>query len=273
MIKRLLILIASALCLLATSCIEHNVVIKLNKDGSGTIMEETVFGAQASAMLGQMAAMGGEEAEDPLGDMADEAKAKEKAAEMGEGVSVEKVEAVDEDGKKGARVTYAFKDINQVKFTFGESMTEMGEDMSPDGAVEEAAEDNKPIEFVYKDNVLSFKNPDADKKPEKAEGEEAAAMEDIDEAQLAMMKGMFADMRMSMVLEFPGGIEKTNASHVDGNKVTMMEFEMAALIDNMDKFKEFVAAEPETPAEIQALIGDVEGIKVETNEEIEITLK
>ncbi len=273
MIKRLFILIASALCLLATSCIEHNVVIKLNKDGSGTITEETVFGAQASAMLGQMAAMGGEEAEDPLADMADEAKAKEKAAEMGEGVSVEKVEAVDEDGKKGARVTYAFKDINQVKFTFGESMTEMGEDMSPDGAVEEAAEENKPIEFVYKDNVLSFKNPDADKKAEKAEGEEAAAMEDIDEAQLAMMKGMFADMRMSMVLEFPGGIEKTNASHVDGNKVTMMEFEMAALIDNMDKFKEFVAAEPETPAEIQALIGDVEGIKVETNEEIEITLK
>ena len=39
--RKMLMMIPAALALLATSCIEHHVTIKLNKDGSGTITEES----------------------------------------------------------------------------------------------------------------------------------------------------------------------------------------------------------------------------------------
>ncbi len=114
--KKLLSLFALMMAFALTSCIEHHVVILLNKDGSGTITEETTLGAQAIAMMEQMAALGGEAAEDPFADMADEAKAKTNAASMGEGVTVKKVEKIDADGRKGGRVVYAFKDINTVRY-------------------------------------------------------------------------------------------------------------------------------------------------------------
>ena len=68
--KRIFAMITSALlALFTTSCFEQSAVIRLNKDGSGTITETTLLGAEASAMLEGMAAQGG--GEDPLAKMTD----------------------------------------------------------------------------------------------------------------------------------------------------------------------------------------------------------
>lgn len=269
--KKILSLFAVMMALALTSCIEHNVVIRLNKDGSGTITEETSFGAQAVAMMEQMAAMGGDAAGDPLGDMVDEAKAKEKAATMGEGVTLSKVEKIDAAGRKGGRVVYAFKDINTVKFQFGESVSDMGEGMKPPGAEVEKAPKEVPMTFVYKDSVLKLKNPGAGKDAAPASGEEAD--EELDEQSLMMAKQMMGDMKMSLKLEIPGGIAETNASHVDGNTVTFMEMEMGKLLEDPEKFKAFSKAKPETPAAMQEALKGIEGMKIEANEEVTVTLK
>ena len=270
--KKILSLFAVMMALALTSCIEHHVVILLNKDGSGTITEETTFGGQAVAMMEQMAAMGGEDAGDPLADMADEAKAKEKAAGMGEGVTVEKVEKIDKDGRKGGRVVYAFKDINTVKFQFGDAVSDLGDGMKPPGAEGDDAPKEEPMTFIYKDNVLTLANPNA--------GEDAAedtetdeADEEMDEQSLMMAKQMMGDMKMSLKLEIPGGIAETNASHVDGNTVTFMEMEMGKLLEDPEKFKAFSKAKPETPAAMQEALKGIEGVKIETNEKVTVTLK
>ena len=52
-------------------------------------------------------------------------------------------------------MVYKFKDINQVKFTFGDAMSDAGKDMGPPGAAEKAEAENKPITFSYKDGVLT----------------------------------------------------------------------------------------------------------------------
>jgi len=266
--KKILTLFALMMAFALTSCIEHHVVIVLNKDGSGTITEETTLGAQAVAMMEQMAGLGGEDAADPLADMADEAKAKTKATSMGEGVSVKKVENIDEGGRKGGRVVYAFKDINTVKYKFGDAVTEMGDGMKPPGG---DVPEEKPMTFVYKDGVLKMANPDAGEDGPKS-GEEAEE-EEMDEQSLMMAKQMMGDMKMSLKLELPGGIAETNASHVDGNTVTFMEMEMAKLLEDPEKFKAFAKAKPESPAEMQEALKGIEGVKIEGNKEVTVKLK
>lgn len=264
-------MISAAFALLATSCMEHHVTIKLNKDGSGTITEETTLGAQVLAMIEQMGALGGEgaEAPDPTADMADKEKAEATAKQMGEGVTVEKVEKIDEAGRKGGRIVYAFKDINTVKYGFGDGIDDMGGGMAP-GAAAAAEEENEPMEFSYKDGVLTLKNKALDEENAVDAGEDVP---DADPAQMAQAKQMLDGMKMSIRLEFPGGIEETNATHVDGSTVTLMEMDMGKLLEKPETLATLQKAQPEGPAQMAELLKDVEGMKVDTNEELSVKLK
>lgn len=265
--KTVFSLLAAAICFALTACFEHHAVISLEKDGSGTITEETVFGAEAVTMMEQMAAMGAG-AGDPLGDLADRAAAEKRAKAFGEGVTVEKVEAIDQGGRKGARVVYVFEDINKIGYAFGQSVTDMQAGMQPGGA----APDEKPVvraKFEYADGVLTVGQPPKRDVPD----DDAAAVEEMDEASLMMAREMLGDMQLTMKLEFPGGIEETNATYVDGNTVTLADMKMGALLEDPEKFKEFVRAQPETPAEMRELMKGVEGVKMETREQLRIELK
>ena len=267
-------MISAAFALLATSCMEHHVTIRLNKDGSGTITEETTLGAQVLAMMEQMAGLGGEgaEAPDPTADMMDKDKAEAAAKKMGEGVTLEKIEKIDEAKRKGARTVYAFKDINKVKYGFGDSLDDMGEDMGPGGAgeEEEAADEDKPMEFAYADGVLTLKNKAMDgKKPEGGDGEAP----ETDPAELAQAKQMLDGMKMSIRLEFPGGIEETNATHREGDTVTMMEMDMSQLLEDPEAFAKLQKEQPESPADMAEALKGIKGMKVETNEELKVKLK
>lgn len=271
--KKLMTMISAAFALLATSCMEHHVTISLNKDGSGTITEETVLGAQMLAMIQQMAAIGGEgaEAPDPMADMVDKEKAEATAKKMGEGVTVSKVEKIDEAERKGARTVYAFKDINTVKYGFGDGLEDMGGDMGPGGGEEEEKAE-EPMEFVYKDSVLTLKNKGMD--ADKPEGDaDAEKPEEVDPAELAQAKQMLGGMKMSIRLDFPGGIEETNATHREDNTVTMMEMDMGALLEDPEAFAKLQQQEPESPAEMAEALKGIKGMKVETNEELRVKLK
>ncbi len=91
--KRLFLASASALiALVLPGCLQSETTIHLNKDGSGTLVEQTTLGAQMMAMLDQMAAIGGDEGKDPMAEMFSAEKAKAKAATLGDGVTFEKVE-------------------------------------------------------------------------------------------------------------------------------------------------------------------------------------
>lgn len=65
------------------SCLQNETTVTLNKDGSGTVVEETFLGAKMLEMMTQFAQPG---APDPVAEMFSEDKAKAKIAKMGEGV-------------------------------------------------------------------------------------------------------------------------------------------------------------------------------------------
>ncbi|QJE96724.1 hypothetical protein [Luteolibacter luteus] len=258
---------AALLALLSSSCLDHEATITINKDGSGTITEQTLFSAEASAMMEQMAGLGGE-GQDPLAKMIDAEATAASAKKMGEGVEVEKAEKIDKDGRKGGRVTYKFKDINKVKFVMGGSMADAGKSMQPPGLPEEKKPEQKPITFKLEDGKLTLTNPQD--KPVTADGEKLEKPE-IDEQQLAMAQGMFKDMRMALKVQFPGGIQESDADHVAGNTITLAEMEFAKLVSDPAKLKKLM--ELDDPAAAAKAFKGVDGLKVESKETISVTLK
>lgn len=258
---------ATLAALALPSCLQNGTTIHLNKDGSGTIVEETTFGAQAVAMMAQMAAIGGPDAKDPIADMFSEEKAKARASKLGEGVTFQKSVPIAKDGGKGATVTYHFDDINKVRIAPGDGMS----DISPDAA--EKASESKPVTFSYAGDTLVLTMP----KPEKpaAAGEDAKTVDpgEMGEQEKAMMKQMMGDMKMTFKLVVDSGIAETDATNRDGNTITLMSMEMGKVLENPESFKKLQATNQQDPAAAMEALKGIDGVKMETKPKVTVKVK
>lgn len=274
--KSLVALLAAASALALSSCFQHEATIHLKKDGSGTLVEETRMGGQMLEMMSQFAGgLGGDDAkpQDPLKDLLSEDKAKERATELGEGVTLEKIEPVTVGASKGARATYRFADINKLRISTEDSMKGVAAPGGPP-EVEKPKTESKPIVFNYKDGVLTIvpnndknaQEPDAEKKAEAAQSLE-------DPQAMAMMKQMFADMKMSIKLVADGGIAETNATHREGDTITLMEMDMNKLMEKPENLKKLGEVDQQNPAAAMEALKGIDGVKVEVKPEITVKLK
>ncbi len=260
LLKYLKLSLALFLPLLASSCLQTETTINLNKDGSGTIVEETILGAKMIEMMGQFAQPG---QPDPIQEMFSDEKSKAKVGKMGEGVEFVKVEMINEGGKKGGRVHYKFADINKLNLNPAGGLEAMN-----DGEDQDPVKPEELVKFKYADGKLSLITPPTkfdDLNMDEAGGENPE-ME-------AMMKQMMADMRMALKINFPGGIEKTNATFVDGNTVTVMDLQVGKMFDQKDALKKITETAKTDKHAAQEAFSKLDGIKVETKEDVSITLK
>lgn len=269
--KLLTAVLGLAAALVLSSCFEYETEITVNKDGSGTIVEETVFGEQIVGMLEMAAAQGGGGAgQNPLADLKDEEKAKKKAEAYGEGVSLVKIEEVNKNGGKGVRVTYKFTDINKVSFNPSGALADMGE-MAPGAkTVEKAKEEN--AKFKFADGKLTIILPQGE-----GEGEEAAADSDADfdpnNPETAMALEMMKGMKMSAKVTAAPGIAETNATHREGNTVTLFEMEFDKILKNPEGMKSLQKLDMKDRAKAAEALTKVDGATVETKKEVTITIK
>jgi hypothetical protein len=271
--KRLILAAASTLtALVLPGCLQSETTVTLNKDGSGTLVEQTTLGGQMLAMLDQFSALGGAEAKDPLADMFSPEKAKAKAAKLGQGVTFEKSEPLTVGANKGARITYRFADINTLKVAPGDGMSDMSPMAGMAGGAPKPPE-QKPITFTYAGGKLTVTLPE----PEKAEG---AAPKPADMPDLAgspegeaMMKQMMGDMKMSFKLIVEPGIAETDATHREGKTITLMDMEMGKLLDKPDTLKKLTAADPSDPAASLEILKGIEGVKMETKKQITVRVE
>lgn len=252
-----------------TSCFQNETTLQLKKDGSGTLTEETVFGAQVVQMLEQVAQMTGGGG-NSLADLSSETKANARAAAMGEGVTVEKVEALGTDGGKGARVTYHFTDINKLKFTADSNIKSAIPTMP--GAPPAAVAESKPTTFTYAGDKLTISMPE----PEKPEV--PAERPPIDEAALndpaaqTAMKEMAAGARISLKIIIEPGISETNATYVDGDTITLTDMDIGKMMENPENMKK-MSGMSQNPAEALDELKKIEGVKVESKRELTVTVK
>ena len=264
-ILRALFVVAAASSL--TACFEMKSLVTVNKDGTGTIEETALVGAQLKAMLGSLGAQPSPDGQpnpaEGLKDLLpDKAKAEERAKKFGEGVAVKSHEEVTTpDGRSGVKVTYTVADINKVKY-------------APFDAKGQDGGEEKPMTFSLSGDTLTLVSPpDPEKKPD-ASTKPQIPKEQL-QAQMAMMKPMFAGMRMTIQVKGGGGIASSDASHLEGDTVTLMDMQMDKLMDKPEIFTEFMEAAENNLTQAQAAekFKGVDGIKVEGKKSVSIKLK
>lgn len=243
------------------SCLQNETTVTVNKDGSGTIVEETYLTAAMLDMTAQFAEPG---APDPIAEMFSEEKSKAKAAKLGEGVEFVKMEMIEKEGMKGARTHYKFADISKISISPGSAMESLG-----DNAPKPDNEEEETLRFEFADGELTVIIPPTDF--------EEMAMDDAEDGQnpqmAEMMKQMMADMRISIKLKAADGIKKTNASYADGDTITLFDVEVAKMFAQKDQMKAIAkTAKTDKDAAIMEF-KKLDGIKIETEEKVSITLK
>jgi hypothetical protein len=242
-------------------CLQNETTITLKKDGSGTIVEETLLGAQMMAMMTQFAQPG---QPDPIAEIFSEDKAKAKAAKFGEGVGYVKTELFEKDGRKGARKHYTFADINNITASPGDAV----EDLGGDQPAAEGEKEKENVKFAYADGKLKIIVPPTDFDDMKMEGEEGA-----DPQQTAMMEQMMADMRITMKLVIADGIAETNASHVGGDTVTLFDVQVGKMLGHKNALKKISETAKTDMDAAKAEFSKLDGIKVETKDDVTVTVK
>jgi hypothetical protein len=269
-------------------CLQSNTVITVKPDGSGTIEETFLmskeFIQQMEAMMQQMADQMGaaqkgsqDKSAKKTFDMFDESKLRNKASDMGIGVTYVLGKKVTTERLEGYRAVYAFKDINKVKLNQnpGESVP------SGPGETGDTSEKKKEyVEFRFtkgKPSTLTIRMPSAKPDPQKKETPGDVKNDEPDEQQaekmMEQMKMMFQDMKIAMAIDVRGSIVETNATHVEGSRITLMEMDFGKLIQVPEKFREFSLSQPETLEDAKKLMGNIPGIKVDLNKEVFVKIK
>jgi hypothetical protein len=204
--------------LLAGGCIQGQRTIKVNADGSGTVVDTTRLIGMAAAMKD----MGNSSSAQAKVNR--EVELKKKAAAQG----ITFVSA--ETGADGAeKVTYSFKDITKATLNRSAEMPNESKKDTPPAKDDlltfrmARAGGTSTLTVVVPRDKPSEKKADAAKKPSSPEEEKQA---------MAMMKGMLAGLKLSTVVEVNGRIVKTTAPYPpEGSSVTLMEMDFDQMGD------------------------------------------
>lgn len=257
--------------MLFSGCLQVETTVNLNKDGSGTIEELFVMKTEVINMMKEFA-MAFDSAKTEEFNMFNETELREKASDFGEGVVYVSGEKIAMDNYEGFKVVYSFSDINKLK------LNPSPEDKIPYGAELGEAEEEESADDLLKFNftkgnpsslVINFPKPlleDETEDGDKTEFEDSTFNEQAEQK----MTEMFDGMKMALYFNFKDDIDETDASFVDGSKVTLMEIDFSEIIKNKEVFKKFQGAKPETMEEFKEVVGDVEGIKIEFKEQVTI---
>jgi hypothetical protein len=257
-------------------CFDSAILIKVNKDGSGTVEETVVLSKAFTELMASFGSgAGGEEQQDQEQNLVDEEKLRAKAAGMGPGVELVRAEPVVTDSGSGFKAVYRFKDINTLRVNQNPSDNVPG----PPSGGEEPEGTEELLQFRFsKGGTATLEIVYPQQFEEKGADEGAEEMEEgpdmsADPEMMAMMKELYKDMRMKLAVEVAGTIVDTNATYRDGSRVTLMDVDFGKLMEEGDTFDQLMRAKPETVEEMKRLLEGVESIKVETAQNIRIRFR
>jgi len=293
MLKRAMGLGMLCAAILVTACIDTTTVISVRRDGSGIITETTYLDESMEAMMKGMMAQFDDEGEaeaevkEENGLKIDEYK--EKAAKMGKGVSfVSAKEVENENGNKGVKVVYAFKDVRALNID-AKPDNPMGDQMAGAMGAEESENKGKDDSITF--DFVNGRTPklivhvpkDDEEKIERddegEEGEDRDISDEDSEMGMQMAKQMFKGFRIRIMVDLlEGKIQKTNASFVESVKgkdtVTLLDLNFGEIMGNEKYMKELEGmSRVKDPDKALAAMKAIPGLKVETQEKVEINFR
>lgn len=264
-----------------TGCINSAAVVTVKPDGSGTVEQTLLMNVQAlEAMAKTMgAAMGGQAdtakpAEKPtFKDVFKEAELKKMAEDLGGGVRLVSVTPLSRDGLEGAKLVFAFDDINKVgldpanmgggglgeKRDYAFALTRLPSGVSRLVISAPAPKDDD----ADKEEEDEEDEEDEDAEAEDEEDEEEDMADDVSPEMQAMVKQMFAGMRFALDVEVQGTIVSTSSDYVSGSRVTVLEVDFDELLKQEAALKQLPKLGPNVnPAVAMAALKGIKGLKM-----------
>lgn len=250
MTRGALVLLPAAL--LSSACFEGQRTIRVKADGSGTVVDTLVLGAQMKALLD-----GAEKGADAAAKQ--KAKYEAAAAAMGPGVRF----VGEEKTAQGLKATFAFTDVRTVKL-----------DPAPGPAGDEGGGGKKaePLTFTLgrqgARSVLTVIQPRPPAKEASAAEASPDPMAQMAAAMWTMMKPMLKGLKLRTVLEVDGTIAKTNSRLRTGSAVTLLEMDFDQIAADDANFRKFAAAGDDPATLDPRLLQGVKGVKVNPEAEV-----
>jgi hypothetical protein len=277
-----LTLIVAALMSL-TGCITFLTEVRVRGDGSGTMVQTMTLNPEqmkelVEGVAKQMGATTSESKEDSTKNSPKtseagpfkEADLKGKAADLGSGVTFVSAETIDTKTAAGVRVTYAFKDINQL------AVNPKPEAAMGTAAAGASSQDALKFRFKRMPNSNAVLTVVLARRPETTEQAAAPpppASAEASAEQRAMIRQLFKGLHMGMAVVVEGKIVKTNSPYVEGSKVTLMDIDFDPLLSDENGLKELNTKMEKAMGDdrkaMEALKG-IKGLKIVTDPEISI---
>ncbi len=255
---------------LLSGCIEFNLKVELNPDGSGTITEEVLFSRKFMNMMESFAQMNGEKKDKDDFDLLNMNDLKKKAIDYGEDVELVKAEKLERKTMSGYSAVYKFNDINKLKVD-DDPTSKMPDDLPG----QDKDPGKNPFTFTFTkgnpSSLIIHMNKDVDEMMGDFGNDEEAG--DENDMMLEQMKEMLREMKTSIILEIDGDIVKTNATYLKDNKITLIDIDFGKILDQPGKFDELKKLKPKSFKEAKDFFSDVPGIKIEFNEDLEVKFK
>lgn len=277
--KKLLLLFGCLLLVLLVGCVQTDIVVHIQPNGSGTIEETVLMSKQAiaqmGAMMGQMSGVEGAEVNaNPASELFNEDKLKAQAGRMGKGVAFVSSKKIDNNSYEGYKAIFSFKNINDIQIDENPAQS-MPSDMAGGSMEMDMSSSYIRFQFVKGNPSKLIVRKPMDKESESSSDEDNSEMSTGEgmEGASEMAKMFLKGLKLSIAIDVDGKIVKTNATHRDGSKITLMEMDFDKILENPEKFDKLNKAKPKTMAETMELMKDVPGIKADLNDELVIEFK
>lgn len=255
-----LVAAATLIVLSCTGCIRSATLIKVKADGSGTV-EQTVLmntnfmkgmlGGFGAPQQGSLPGLGAGSAEDMT----------QAAARMGEGVTfVSSTPMKDADGFEGSKAIFAFTDIRKIRVDQDPNLR-----ASSTGGLATPPKTDSPVTFDFATagaaSTLTITMKD---KPKAGAAPSPGGPDMASPQMLEMMKTMFRGFKVGIDIEVAGKILETNADHVAGSRVTLLEMEMEALLQDEATLAQVqkMLGPDASVSELKPYLKNVKGLKV-----------
>jgi len=254
-------------------CLQSKTVISVNRDGSGTVEETFLMKNEFVEMMAGMSAEAGQEKFSLL----DKEELTTKAAAMGEGVVLKSAEPVSNEWGQGYVATFSFPDVSKLRVNQDPSSDLPSQAAMAGGEVQSETPDfvtfslnrgNPATLQIILPGDQGSGNDTSEQDMNDSGGEEAVSPEDMQGIQ-----EFYKDMKMSVVVKLNGRVVDSNASFRDGNVITLMDIDFNKILENPEQTKKLMASQPDSVLQFEQLMKDVNGIKFETKNQVQVRFR
>ena len=219
-------------------CFQVASVLTVRPDGSAVLRDEVTLSGMALLAL--------EEAREDEGPFS-RAEMVARADALGEGVRLLSVEARDD----GYTALYTVDDVRQIRYATP----------APDAGSDAAG--GIALSFGFDEGDPSVLRVFVPKPPAAKPTEPAAEIDSVAQARaLGMVRGVLSDARVTVTIEVEGDVVDTNATTVDGPRITVYDVPFDVLLDAMEKDPALGAGGSPDPAAVLSTLRAVEGLTI-----------